>query len=268
MKTLLLLATLTATAAEPQLNIDGFAQCLSQKQAPVRFEPIQSRYQFSNTDFILPYLAVYAGNRMPLIRRAQEKAHKRWAESWETLESELVRRLAPLGVLTPDRLYAEALTLCSADDVFCAVLTTHNVLRTLGRHTTAIEKNGRDNNPVWFKSERDHWLGEIPKLQENLFSLRRNNSGDRWGDWYHFFGVFVFAIHELALNGEIDSARYAARMNQILNPIFTGHFQDPDYAQVDRDAVEVVWKHLKGTAEATNVDCSSREAYVLGSGRN
>jgi hypothetical protein len=262
-----LMLPLSVAASEPvQLDITSFAGCLAQEQPSVDLGWEVTQNHLGGFDLLLPYLALYAGTRIPVV---SGEALRRWSGDLEHEEESLARSLSALATddLAPGRIYREALAACGSGDAFCAALISHNVLRTLGRPETAIETNPithvqKDFNPAWYKANPEGWLARAAKIQNVLFSLRRDGSGDRWGDNYHFFGLFTFVVHEMALFHEVSTARLVARMDQVLNPILVGELEEPLKAEIDRESVEVAADYLKGMGTSGS-DCRSQEGYVL-----
>ena len=94
-----------------------------------------------------------------------------------------------------------------------------------------------------------------------MISLRRDEGGDRWGEWYHFFGIFAYAMHERVAHGKTDGADFVARMNKLLNPLLVGEPEEPAKAQLDRDSIEVARAYLKGVTD-DGASCADRSRYV------
>jgi hypothetical protein len=262
-------------AVPPQLNVSGFAYCLAQEAPRVDLGAEARDNGFSATDGLLLYLSVYPGKRFPApIGNLQESAHERWAVALEPRERQLAASLAArLGEapesVAPAPFFGEALGACDGG-VFCAALISHNVLRTLGRHAQAIYQDPltgatRDLNPAWFTDDREAWLGRIPGLQPLLLNLRPDHGGDGWGEWYHFFGVLAFAIHELALHSPaagIGNVEIVVRLNELLNPLLAGGPESPEKARLDRDSVAVDWSFVSGEGRSPAGSCDDRASYV------
>ena len=286
---LLLLASYSASATEqpsasldsvpPQLNVPGFAYCLAQEAPRVDLDAERSAHGMSEKDLLLLYLSVYPGKRLPApLSLLQDSAHKRWTIAFEDREKLLAERIlaragsAP-GSLAPSRLFRDALEVCGAgggNSPFCAALISHNVLRTLGRHAQAIYRNPltgqtQDLNPGWFRSDSERWLEQIPRLQSLLMSLRPDEQGDGWGEWYHFFGILSFSIHELALRQGISGVDLVVRLNELLNPLLAGGPETPEKARLDRDSVQVDWDFVRGEGLAAVGSCDERASYVAAS---
>jgi hypothetical protein len=274
MKTLLaiflLLSGISAIAATPQLNVRGFADCLKEKQSSVDLDFTRATYSPGDFDWMLPYLAFYPAHWPFLIEGERDRALKRWSGDFSGQEASLATALADLAdrgtAVYPGDAFGIALGFCRQDpaDLFCASLVLHNVLRTFGRHDQAVDGN-EDLNPAWFQSEHADWARRLPRIQARLIPLRTDGGGDRWGEWYHFFGIFTYAIHEMAAHGELTSADLAARMNDLLNPLLVGSEEDPAKAQVDQDSVEVARRYLNATRAPIRPSCDSVSAYVSSS---
>lgn len=263
--------SISATAATPeQLNIDGFAGCLTQEFQRIDFTSTIIENKLHPADLLLPYLAVYSGKRPPLIGPI---AQSRWSEDYAHAEEALAKRIYQASsrseAILPNLIYREALQSCSKEDAFCAALIAHNVLRTLGRSETAIRVNPitkeiSDLNPQWFKKDRAQWLARAQEIQKNMISLHRDGSRDKWGDNYHFFGLLTFSIHERALYKNVSSAWLVARMNQVLNPVLAGGPEDPGKARIDRDSIEVASRYFDLSFQGGAWDCLTAAAYRHG----
>ena len=168
-----------AVGATPQLNIDGFSECLSSAHPagplPALGE-LAAKYEFNSSDGLLIYLAIYPGKYVPFYSEALQKPGlKRWSGDWESREESLAETLLSLagrGTIYPQDLFRSAVPLCDGD-LFCTALTTQNVLRTMGRHPQAIYHDrltgeDEDRNPAWFKDKKEKWLLDLPKIQSAL----------------------------------------------------------------------------------------------------
>lgn len=260
--------------AQQQLNPAGFAGCLAAASGRLDFEAIRSRYGFGFGDLLLPYLAVYPGKRAPgYTGDLQQRAHRRWSGVWDPVEHRIARgllaaarRLGSEGSqLVPGVAYRLALDECNGE-AFCAALSLHNVFRTLGRHRQALERReGRlvDHNPSWFRRHRGFWLKNKRRIRDAMISLRRDGEGDRWGEWYHAFGIFTYAFREFAVQGGLDRLAWIAGMNRWLNPILAGGAESPEKARLDRDSVEVArfWFWFDGRVRR-GWKCLAPETYV------
>ncbi|MBI3558585.1 MAG: hypothetical protein HY074_20130 [Deltaproteobacteria bacterium] len=250
-----------AKATPPQLNAGGFAACLGQAAPEFDLGQLQQRYRFRDTDLLLPFLAVNTTIRLPVLGLAQRAAKRRWTDSWNRRESTLAASLLGEEHLTPDVFFKKAAQTCSGD-IFCAALISHNILRTLGRHSQAANAK-HDYNPRWFKSNRDFWLAQIPLVRQALIPLRSDGGGDRWGEWYHFFGILTFAIHEVAHTGQLGTTLFVARMNAILNPWLTnGGIESAEKARIDLDSAQVAWLYLTRRLLASGSSCAETASYV------
>ena len=262
-----------ASAAPIQLNIEGFSQCLSAvyPAGPVSaLREFAERYEFRPGDGLLIYLAIYPGKYIPFFSESLQKPGlKRWSGNWETKEEALAERLRSLaeqGPVFPQDLFQSAVSECRGD-LFCSALTAQNVLRTMGRHSQAIYHDWRggkeeDRNPAWFRGKQGQWLQNLPRIQGALISLLSNGKGDRWGEWYHFFGLLTFGIHEAAVGKNPAAFDFAASLNRVLNPLFVGEKEEPGKAQLDMDSAAVVRDYLRWTRNGAALNCRSRAAYV------
>jgi hypothetical protein len=260
----------------PQLNREGFAHCLGESGPEFDLSEISRSHQLSDQDLLILHLAVYPGVRWPGVSQwLQDPARKRWTQRFEAQEEELAQQLlchaliaAPQEPLTPSSVFARGLAICGPSDVFCAALISHNVLRTLGRHEEAVFRNPRsgnvvDYNPRWFKRAREFWIQQAPQIQGSLISLRKDGGGDRWGEWYHSFGVLTYAVHEMALHRNLSTVALMVRLSALLNPVLVGGPEDPEKAQIDRDMVRVAWLYLSRAELMPPVSCQERGSYVL-----
>ncbi len=264
----LLSLSLGAQSAQArQLNIDGFAQCLREKQA-VNWNVIESGYSFGPLDLLLPFLAVYPGTRAPEpLALFQDAANDQWSTQWEKTESELARQVVLHPPRFPTDLLGTALGVCPPADLFCAALMSHNVLRTLGRYPQGERHHPdgavTDYNPEWFKKNRGDWVAALPSIQARMISLRADGGGDRWGEWYHAFGILAYAIHAIRMGIGPGGVDFVARMNEVLNPLLAGEPEDPAKAQLDRDSARLSWQYLMGSpTPSPNLDCQSPPAFV------
>ncbi|MGZ3691431.1 MAG: hypothetical protein ACXVAX_08005 [Pseudobdellovibrio sp.] len=266
----LIFFSVAALAVEPQqLNTEGFASCLAQDLPEINYFSAIARNLLYPGDMVLPYLAVYAGKRLPVVGGLVQY---RWSGDYASEEQTLARRLyeraTGTAALLPNVIYQEALNSCGSENAFCAALISHNVLRTLGRSETAIRINPitqqkSDLNPEWFKIDRSGWLARAQKIQQSLISFHRDGSDDRWGDNYHFFGLLTFSIHEKSLYRNITSAWIVARVNQVLNPVLAGGEENPGKARIDRDSIEVASRYFDKSFRSGVWNCNSATAYRL-----
>ena len=255
-----------AQAGQPQLNTTAFAHCLAQEERQFNLNAIAVAHELGSGDLLLPYLAVYSGRRWKgTVGRLQALAHARWSTAWEARERQFAERLAGVqssGALTPVAVFRAALGVCEPHDIFCAALVAHNVFRTLGRHQFAIVR-GRDLNPEWFKSKSDFWLSQIPLIESALVPLRAGAGGERFGEWYHFFGILTFAIRERALHKGFSKVWLATVMGRVLNPILAGGHESPEKVQLDRDSVNVARIYLgRSAADGESLACDAAGTYV------
>lgn len=260
--TLLLVSSVAhaASAVPPQLHLKSFAACLREAAPFPDLEYVRIRHDLGAFDLLLPYLAFYPGARPPApFDEPQVRAHRRWAENWAWFENELALKLAGGERTSPADLLKFAAARC--DGVFCGALVVHNTLRALGRN-----HRGGPNNPAWFEDNHDFWLAQVEPIRAKLFPLRASGRGDRYGEWYHFFGVLTFALRDAALHGDFKQTELAVRLNDFFNPVLVGKSMPPEKARLDRDYVDVVRTYLSDEAVSPVAPCSDREAYVASPG--
>lgn len=251
-----------------ELNIRGFASCLAGVENDFDLDLIALRNGLGHGDLVLTYLSVYAGNSYPRpIQYFRDRAHARWAEAMEEQEAQLAQKLATVderSILTPADMFREALGICGMKDIFCAALISHNVLRTIGRNQTAILR-GRDLNPRWFKSNREFWINQSPRLAHAMISLRSAPGGERYGEWYHFFGLLTMSIREVIVLQMIKPVRAIAFISKILNPWVARGAEEPHKVRLDRDSISVASLYLKrrDLVRTGNAQCSTREAFAF-----
>ncbi len=211
----------------------------------------KNAYAFSLADGFLLYLSLYADLRLPLLNATQARAFAAWDTRFNDEGGAVAVWIeaAASGAepITPGALFGAARDVCSrsyppSTAGFCAAITLHNVLRTLGRTSTYIGKDGTNYLPHWYRDDPSRWAQATPRVQARLISLRADGGGDRWGEWYHTAGVVAYAMHEAALlslaGGELVT-RVVVALNQIFNPCLAGGPEDPIKARIDRDAAQV-----------------------------
>jgi hypothetical protein len=269
-----------AISPEAQLNLPGFSSCLIRhgngpEDARFDWRGMRGHYGFSGSDGYLTYLSVYPNRRVPVLEQLkQERAHERWQIAFEAAEERLVSQLflASDAPLLPGPVFGLAIDSCREaglalpeSDPFCATLILHNSFRTMGRHRQAIH-GSRDLNPHWFRANPEFWKQVFPEIREQLIPLRRDGGGDRFGEWYHLFGILSFSLHEGAFRGDLWLSELAANANRILNPLLAGGTLPPDKARLDLDTVELAkeW-FFRPTAPGTEEECLRRDTYVNGS---
>ena len=239
----------------PQLNTSAFACCLAlgggSDAVFVNLTEAKNAYAFSLADGFLLYLSLYADLRLPLLNATQARAFAAWDTRFNDEGGAVAVWIeaATSGAepITPGALFGAARDVCSlsyppSTAGFCAAITLHNVLRTLGRTSTYIGKDGTNYLPHWYRDDPSRWAQATPRVQARLISLRADGGGDRWGEWYHTAGVVAYAMHEAALlslaGGELVT-RVVVALNQIFNPCLAGGPEDPIKARIDRDAAQV-----------------------------
>lgn len=274
----------SAGATARQLNIDGFVACLNQVERRVDLATIKSRYDLGTTDLLLLYLGLYSGKRLPMAWGApQWLAHKRWAESFEEIEAKTAAALSietearsKAGTLLyPSDIFNMAITSCEdakKRDSFCAALVAHNVLRTLGRSAQAVGAGAtygiveENYNPAWYRLYEGYWSKRATDIVKLLSPLRNDGGGDRWGEWYHFFGVATFTLREAALGHDLEESMKIVRLNRKLNPILGSGKMSEAKAQVDVDSVEISYDYATNPARDRLflIDCQVQSSYVTG----
>ncbi|MGZ3699765.1 MAG: hypothetical protein ACXWP5_16725, partial [Bdellovibrionota bacterium] len=157
-----------------------------------------------------------------------------------------------MTMVRPSQLFGEAFSICG--DVFCAALISHTVLRTLGRsetgfYTDPLTGEVHDENPKWVRDRPDFWKTAAAEIQGSLTPLRGDERGDGFGEWYHFFGVLTFSVHEMTLHGNLKEVVFAVKSGTFLNPILAGGKEDPVKVQLDHDSIAVSGIYLSGEAE-------------------
>ncbi len=284
---ILLLSWVTQPAQAEQLDPIPYAQCLGEAGAQPMSHRTVDIYEFGLTDFLLPYLAVYSGDRLPapIITQIQQIAHWRWAQRFESAESCLAERLAqeaPRGeALDPGQAFAWSHSCCLQsdsrhDDLFCAGLVAHNVFRTLGRYprgierTLELEKNGdirigagtRDYNPEWFRSQEKLWIERSSQIAERMISIRKDGGGDKWGEWYHSFGVMAYTWRSVALGIPVSVVKAEVRASHLIAPAppFIPMFWGPK-SQIDLESIRIAVLLHRGVQSPT-LSCRDRDAYL------
>jgi len=273
-------------ARAPQLAVENFSECLRKESPVLDWAWLFQTHSLSKQDGFLTYLSVYPNRRIPILDELKQgPAHERWQVHFEAAEERLVSALfqASDRPMTPGPVFGLALQACrdfmgGAQDPLCAALILHNAFRTMGRNRQAIldplpgfPGHTRDLNPYWYRANPEFWNSVFPMIQDSLLSLRTDGKGDRFGEWYHFFGILAFTVHEAALRGAGDGptpddlwlAELATRANRVLNPVLAGGQEDPAKARVDLDTVEVAKAWFFAPSRPISEDtCRTREGYV------
>ena len=101
----------------------------------------------------------------------------------------------------------------------------------------------------------------------------RKDGAEKFGEWYHFFGILAFSVRELAVNGSVDAVESAVRWNRRLNPILAGDFEEPEKARLDEDSVKVSEELVALVQSGASLEpfrspqgrayCATPEAYRL-----
>ena len=285
MTMLLSVLALTGSFHTPaQLNVPSFTGCLAHANSAMPVWPnltaTRQAFGLNHVDGLLIYLALYSNHRSShaLLNATEEWAYKRWAVAFWPMGQDLALWLreragnytTKSSYITPGELYGAASQSCQRhlpalsreEAPYCAAIVSHNVLRTLGRPVTYISATA-DYLPPWYEADTASWLHATPRIAARMISLRRDGGGERWGDWYHAFGVIAFGIHEAAIEGERLSALVTflvASANSLLNPILASGCEDPVKSQGDRDAARVAISFARGGA----LGSSKEEALLEG----
>lgn len=258
-----------------QLHPRRFAACLRETAPDASLTSVRtfaSAHRFSDKDALLFHLAFYPGVEIPGLGLVHTSARTWWGKWWEKEEHAVALTLRTLArqnrTLYPATLFAHALSACGRKNYFCAALVSHNALRSLGRHTRAVHTaflSGRktDHSPQWFQQSRADWLAALPVMQKAFIPLRPDGKGDRWGEWYHFYGILTYALHEAALGKSPSSIDFVVRMNELLNPLLAGGQEEPEKAQLDRDSIEVAQWFLTDKNPPA-VQCENAQTYTAG----
>ena len=274
----------------PQLNASNFAGCmalLAPPFLPMDLPGTRAHYNLTATDGLLIYLALYAGDRKKLLNTTwQQPAFERWSEPFWTHEAALATWLRDdesNGQLTPGSVFGAAKRFCRAEHKhqpeLCATITTHNVLRALGRPESYVDANGVDYLPPWYKADRAGWAAVAHTLKtKRLISLQVDGQGcgpdasvgwgNCFGEWYHTSGILAFGLHEAALLGAHAgdlASRIVARLNALYSKVIVGHKEDPIKERIDEDAAEVGAAYValeRLDARVTAAMCAGRGGYV------
>jgi hypothetical protein len=252
--------SLVSAQASSELNTQGFASCLSSESSHVDLSALRSQYHFGDFDLLLFYLAAYPGEKLPGVPVSlQTRANQAWGVNFETQGAQLAADFLASPPRTPQDAFRMGLSACEGN-VFCSALTVQNVLRTFGRYQQSIVGSS-DDNPDWFKNNRARWIAAIPSVQSSMISLRTDGGGDRYGEWYHVFGILAYAIDQMALGQSESAVGKIVDLNNLLDKELTGSNEDPMKAQIDQDAVVMSWDYLGGQPGSL-ADCSNFSAYV------
>mmetsp|Transcript_14998 Transcript_14998/g.36719 ORF Transcript_14998/g.36719 Transcript_14998/m.36719 type:complete len:306 (+) Transcript_14998:363-1280(+) len=252
-----------AVTSQPQLNATAFAACLSPPgvREKLNLRAIRLANNLTIADGILSYLSVYAGERLPLLNKTvQQPSYERFSVAYEMKGKALATKIVNKVLarprsqehISPGFLFRTASSICNdtddgPGDSFCAALMCHNVLRAIGRRATYIDKHGVDYAPGWLRANETYWMKTAePALQAAMLPLRNDGGGDKWGEWYHVFGLLAYGIHEASIlsndHAAVDIDKVIAAVDTLINAFITpGHKpEDTIKAQIDRDTSEVL----------------------------
>lgn len=263
----------TTTIIITQLNTTAFAFCLALGKPKIDIAAIDKTDQLSLTDMFFLYLSVYAGKRYPILNGTQQTAFERFSVAYWSLEGKLAymfanRCLSQRTLVTPGQVFSDAFSLCSGDH-FVAALLCHNMLRTIGRWRTAVDSNRIDYNPTYFKQNKTFFTSNLVTFQRSMLQLNRLDGIvdlDRFGYWYHFFGLQSFAIHYAATTGpsfSLSFTKFAAFMGKILNTWLAGGVEEAVKVQVDKDSCEVAFNFITSKfAQIWSPLCDTADGYL------
>jgi hypothetical protein len=266
------LASSTNAVPTVQLNTTTFAACLALGKPAFDLVAIDKNDHLSLTDMFFLYLSVYAGKRYPLLNSTQQLAFERFSVAYWPMEGKLAdqfaRRCLSQKIVTPGQVFGDSFALCKGD-YFCAALICHNMLRTIGRWRTAIDSNGVDYNPTYFRGNKTFFTTNLVKFQRAMIQLNRLDGIvdlDRFGYWYHFFGLQSFAVHYAATTGPnfaLSFTKFAAFMGKVLNTWLAGGAEEPVKVQVDKDSCQVAFNWITGKfAQVWSPICDTADGYL------
>jgi hypothetical protein len=243
-------APVAATTMPPQLRVDNYVACLRNGAAPIDMDAYAGEINVGTGSYakLLAFLAGYPDARPFGTGWLIDRAIKRWATPYVEKEAVVVRRLFEWSKteaedsITPSMLWKVANEACGGTQhPMCAAITLHNVMRALGR-SSRYGKNVKDRKkwlPTWWFSDLNMPAGvsKEDKQQERkvtnairrvLIPLQRclaedthclkRESREKWGQWYHGYGVMAFGIHSyMTLGAKIGSsaANFAVLMNKV-----------------------------------------------------
>lgn len=268
-------ATMASQTVPPQLNETTFERCIRYNcHGCGGIAGLLGRYNLTLDDGLLLYLSVYPGVRIPFMNRAQTIGFNRWCKAFWPLEQALAAKLVEVatngtGAITPATIVAGALS-AGCRDFFCVGLVSHNVIRTLGRWPEAIEKGGGHNwNPPWFTSQQTTWTTKwIPAINASFVPLEQPQYlVEQFGAYYHFFGLFVFGVHELSVVPSVaeDFELFVVLMDKLLNPILAGGPESPVKYEIDKQSVQIVFRTMLNQTAASSACCltGQDQCYVM-----
>lgn len=278
-------AAAATPSVPPQLNTTSFARCLQGSHPRFSLPGEVGGDNLTDTDGLLVWLAVYAGERLPFVNSTlQQPAFERWGRRYWPAMQAMADALynesaaAPPSSVTPGRTFALALEACASaggagpSDAFCASLVSHNVFRLLGRWKENVDKNGVDYSPDWFVRDRDEWVAtRIPAVHAALVTIRRDNVTERWGSWYHTHGLLAYGLQcagTMGVRGGAGWERLVVALDTLLNPILAGGKEDPVKAEIDKETVALAVDLVKLMAAPSlppySPDaCASKGGYVI-----
>lgn len=141
---------------------------------------------------------------------------------------------------------------------------------TKGDFPWDVQKEEKQFNAPWFENNKTKWVNEwIPLISKQMIPLERQGYvlSERWGAYYHVFGLFAFGLHEMALFGKeigTDLDKFVVLMNQILNPFLAGGKENPVKHEIDKQAVDIIFGVVQNAGR--NVmphNCDNSKGYVL-----
>lgn len=278
-------ASASPAPTPPQLNTTSFARCLQGGHPRFSLAESVGEDGLNSTDALLVWLAVYAGERFPILNSTlQEPAYRRWGPPFDSAALNMAQQLvklageSPVSSVTPAQTFSAALDACSAElsrenDVFCAALVSHNVFRLLGRYKTYVDKNGVDYAPAWFRQDQAAWTGKrAPLIHDSLMLIRRDNVTEKWGSWYHLHGLVAYGLQSVAVFGARGGESWEGLvvfLDTALNKLLTGANEDPVKAEEDKESVRIV-AALAGMMNSSVPlpptppgQCATKAGYVL-----
>lgn len=215
-----------------QLNITGFAYCLQGSRAGIDKKQLADQLNLSTMQGVklLTYLGMYPGIRkMFLNSTIQQPSFEMWSIPFWKAERHVANQLLDWSKrstsIYPGELWTAALDACknhhTSQDPLCASIVLHNVLRALGRYSRYVDSKNTNYLPDWFQENDANWKGSWGKaIQSKMIPLRADLGGDKWGEWYHAFGIFSFGAHSILLYGDSignNFQLFSVKMNKMVS---------------------------------------------------